>query len=153
MFRLELSVPANGWITCKISNEQQCVEVEVSYIPDVVRALLTVANQLESGAKNAKWNFTDERFTYQCEFNTIGNSLISIRLFRMVEFEKSNQKRKSRTLCWSARVPIRVFAAEVLLSVENMLNACEVGGYAEQWSRHPFPLSELLYLKDLLQRG
>jgi hypothetical protein len=141
-----------GWAECHIADETSSCTITASYLSDALRHLLVAATAVISDFSRVTFSFSEEpgEFRWVVSSSRVNEIELTILEFRELMGARPDSE---GTLRFRTRCLPRIFADAVYGAAKELLATVGEEGYAEQWSRHPFPSLQLQELGRLLEIG
>jgi hypothetical protein len=139
----------SGWSEAIISDGANEASLNVSYLSDALRDLVTAVIQLLEGGKRAEFFWLDEPGEYQWLL-TQREQTLSIRITHYRNWEQDRQPKDRAKKAFKTRCSLREFATAVLAQLTALYTTLGPKGYKERWVTHDFPLNEHRRLASLL---
>jgi hypothetical protein len=141
-----------GWAECRIADETSSCTVTASYLSDALRHLLLAATAVISDFSRVTFSFSEEpgEFRWVISRSRINEIELTILKFRELMGERPDSQGAP---LFSTKCLPRTFAKAIDGAARELVASVGESGYAEQWSRHPFPSLQLQELGRLLDIG
>ena len=138
-----------GWAECAVADNSSSCTITASYLSDALRHLVLAGTAVLSGFRCVSFSFEEEPGAYRWVIKSLRTNEIEL---QVIEFDSAYSEKpdaEGQLLFRTTGLPI-AFAQAVQKAASEVLASLGEGGYAEQWSEHPFPTSQLLELSRLL---
>ena len=144
--RVEFSyeLEGKGWSRARLRIGERRAEVTASYLSDALRDLMAATLAIVEGADQASVSWAEEPGEYRWALRRASGNQMEL---RVKWFDKLLTRRTEGSLHFDASCDVNAFAAAIGLAARTLLQELGADGYARQWGKHDFPLSELRALE------
>lgn len=130
-----------GWSRARLRIGERSAEVTASYLSDALRDL-TLA--IVEGADQASVSWAEEPGEYRWVLQRGSGNQMRL---RVEWFDELWKRRTEGSLEFDASCDVSAFAAAIGSASRTLFQELGADGYARQWGKHDFPLSELRALE------
>ncbi|RFP77415.1 hypothetical protein DY262_16810 [Hydrogenophaga borbori] len=147
---IDFRVTGVGWSECKVADEVASCNVTASYLSDALRYLVLAATAVLSQFSRVTFRFDEEPGEYRWVITSPRINEIELKILEFPELWGEKPDSEGTVLFHTTCLPI-TFAEAVHKAAVDVLATLGEGGYAAQWSEHPFPALQVQELARLLE--
>ena len=135
---IDYSLRGVGWATCRVTLDEESVDLAASYLSDALGNLVLAACMAYSGFHSLSFGFDEEPGEYRWAINRVDGTYMTLRLLEFDELWSNASNQDGRQLL-VGKMSIQEFVNAVHRAAHAVLKEHGQDGYREKWAGHPFP--------------